>query len=225
MEIIMNTTDDSGTLRMNLFKSPSMIAIFGRCKQGKSHLIHYILQNATKVYKFGVVFCTTKFDGAFNYIPERYIFDGDINATLDKYTKYLKKLYEKKKSLPPNFIIFDDVLGSLKDDASFKNFISTYRHFNCTVILASQYVNLISPMLRELIVYGFCFAMNTSLSRKNAWLNMGQSLDEKEFLGVLDDYTREKYHCLFYNAEAENEGERFAEFVAPANLPNKKFKF
>jgi hypothetical protein len=179
----------------------------------------------TQHFKFGVVFCSTKFNNPYSYIPDNATFDENINETLEKYVAWLKDKFEKDKKLQPNFIIFDDVLGELQNDKTFKNLVSTYRHYLSIIFVASQHVQYITPLMREQIVYAFCFSMSTELARKNVWKAIGQSRNPDEFYAIMDSCTHEKHRTLFYNAEADDEEERFLTFKAPAETSTGKYKF
>lgn len=212
----------------NIFNKPNMIIVCGRSEQGKSYLVRYLLSGACerKSFKFGLVFCLTKFNNAYNFLPDNSVVAGYDEGCLKRYMNKLKNHHEKNGECPPNFIIFDDILGSLKNSDLFKEFISTYRHYNTTVFIVTQYLKYISTLGREQISYLFCFSLNTNNSMESLYDCIGGDFENKrEFAEYIKQLTNEEYKCLMYSSKGRDIEDKFKSFKAPSKLKQINFNF
>lgn len=124
--------------------------------------MQYVIQELTTqgIFKFGWCFTRTNFSNAYDYMGDN-ITVGYSESILRQYLGMLAAMRkEHGMRMPPNFIIFDDLIGSLINSQSSQTFmrlITTFRHYNCSVFIAAQYARgLINPTLREQIRYVFC---------------------------------------------------------------------
>jgi hypothetical protein len=86
---------------------------------------------------------------------------GYDELILKSYLAILAKMRkELDMKMPPSFIIFDDLIGSLvssQNSKMFMSLITTFRHYNVSVFICAQYARgLINPTLREQARYVFC---------------------------------------------------------------------
>lgn len=150
------------TLFGKTFDLPSIFAFIGAAGSGKSYLLQYLIQEIAHhgIFKFGWCFTRTNFSNAYAYMGQN-ITVGYSESILKSYLGVLANMRKNlNMDMPPNFIIFDDLIGSLissQNSQTFMRLITTFRHYNCSVFIAAQYARgLINPTLREQIRYVFC---------------------------------------------------------------------
>jgi hypothetical protein len=131
---------------------------------------------------------------------------------------------KKPKKAPANFIVLDDLAGVLKDSAVWKQFISRYRHYNTSVLFGVQYATFLSTLARECITHACLFSQKTKRARKHIYETVGDTMDEKPFNVLLDEYTSESHSFMWYDANAPDD-DKFSSKIAPAELPTKVFTF
>lgn len=219
-------------------KDPTAGQLFvfvGKSERGKTHFIRWLVQDQMtrphKPLKFGLVFVKTKFKHSYSFVPDDRVIQGYDEEILRKYVENLEAIYEEEGSLPPNFIIFDDLVGILNNQTQwFINFISTYRHFNISIFIAVQYLtgrHAVSPIMREQTTFAIMFNSKTHRTIQNLWEAFGQLFETvKEFREYLFSNTEPKtvgpYVCLVYK-EAEDEVEKnYIPMRAPARVPKLK---
>ena len=201
-----------------LFSEPNLIVMCGKSKSGKSYLLRSLLTLACKkgLFSFGLVFCQTKFNDGYNFLPDKYVIAGYNEEVLKKYLKKLEEYQQRTRKKPPHsFVIFDDIMGSVKNSDVFKKFISTYRHYNITVLICVQYVSGLNTLGREQISYAFIFPQSTSRSIKLLYDAIGGEFEsEKDFSHFLKKQTKEQYMSLFYTADGGSMEEKFKTYKA-----------
>ena len=214
------------------FSRPLIMIFIGKQASGKSFLLRNLIYQLTKqnTFKFGHVFSATSFNPDYDFMPEKHV-DGEYSeAKLEQYIDSLKNWMEKNpgKKLPPSFLILDDLLGKMHQNSDiFSNLMSTYRHYNMSVFLTSQFmVKNISTLLRELVDVAFVFKSKFKNTRESLYEAFGQSLkDQNEFNEVMEKATKEKHACLVYKANEEKVQDMYLSFKCPGNDPKFKLKF
>jgi ABC-type dipeptide/oligopeptide/nickel transport system ATPase component len=214
------------------FSRAQIISIIGTCGSGKSFLLRNLIYQFSKkdMFKFGIVFTGTSFNTDYQFMPDGAVHSDYSEAKLEKYISRLRSWLEvnQGQKLPPNFLILDDLLGRIKINSNiFNNLISTFRHFNMTIFITSQYfVKNISTLLRELTDVAFIFRTRFKNSKESLYNAYGQLLDSQdEFDEVLNEATKEKHSCLCYQARKEYKEESYCSFQAPPDDLNFKLKF
>ena len=204
------------------FSSPCIILSTGKCKSGKTNAIKYlILKNSIdkKIFNFGIVFTRTKFNSNYDYIDQKYVFQGYQVDVLKKYISNLENIMQKKGKVPPNFIIFDDLLGLLsKQNGFLNNLFACHRHTNTSIFLCTQHLKSgASTTLREIVNYAICFNSKRRDTIESLYTEFGQLFDSydefrKHFLSV----TKEKYHAMLYNSDIEYVNDNCLTYLAPS---------
>lgn len=150
------------TLFGKTFDLPSIFAFIGAAGSGKSYLLQYLIQEISQqgIFKFGWCFTRTNFSNAYAYMGKN-VTVGYSESILKSYLSVLAKMRKTlNMNMPPSFIIFDDLIGSLvnsQNNQTFMRLITTFRHYNCSIFIAAQYARgMINPTLREQIRYVFC---------------------------------------------------------------------
>jgi len=207
-----------------VFASPVIILLFGKPDSGKSHALKYMVTEACAngLFNFGIIFSVTaSFSGDFDFIPSKYIINGYNEDILVNYIEKLKKwrLRHNKQPAPPNFIIFDDVVGDLVVSKYFKKFLTTHRHTSTTVFIATQYpTECCGVVAREIISYGLVFRQASEQAIINIYKCFGGYMEKADFLHILEDATKEKYQCLLVNAQETDTKLKFKKYRAPAEI-------
>ena len=150
-----------------LDKIPSIILITAGPSSGKTNLVKYILCDlfTKKKLSYGLVFCPTSFNEAYNFLPSKYIYSQyDEDAIINLINIQIKQIKENGRA-KPCFIVFDDVIGSIDFNSPFfSKLVSTFRHYNITLIFCVQYLYKVSPVLRECVSYFITFYQPTKRS-------------------------------------------------------------
>lgn len=145
--------------------SPSIVA-FGKRRTGKSYTFRDIMYRCFRKIPFGIVLTRTKMNGFWQrYVPPHFVFKGlrkDVMKTLvTRQTKLITKWkkdhpdaepddYRKDQSLWA-FCILDDVIAekaAILWNEDLNSFFVEGRHLCITVLIASQHVKGIGPMVR-----------------------------------------------------------------------------
>ena len=181
----------------------------GKTNSGKSNNTKYLILKHSldkKEFKFGIVFVSTKFNGQYDYLPEKYVYEGYQENVLKNYMESLRKMREETgKKLPKNFVIFDDLVGLLDSRDNYLTHIHTVaRHTSTFFIHNIQYINAINPTIRENIELVYMYRSTTKNTINNLYENFGQLFDTyKEFKNFFLNALG-KYQALLYIQNRDN---------------------
>lgn len=214
---------------------PTNILVLGKPRHGKSHFTKQLLNELfkRKLVKFGIVMSSTAaLSGDFDFIPKPYIIDAQDKAqAADKFNQHIQLLrdYGKKhgkEKIPPNFIVFDDVVGKMGNyEETILNFMTTFRHTNSYVITCTQTISKgTSTVLRDCIEWLFIFT-RTGESKdrvlKPIWNDFASFLKLDDFIKLLGSITNRDYFALVINICAKDDDpDKFIGYRAP----NKKIE-
>lgn len=205
------------------FSKPQVILAVGKPRRGKSHLIKYLILKNTvdnKIFQFGIVFTRTKWDSDYKYIPKQHVFEGYQPEVLKLYLEHLTEM----KNPPPNFVVFDDLLGALNNnDGELQNFIISHRHYNTTIFLAAQFLNKgSSTTLRECCTDAFMFNSMQFLTIKALFENFGQGYRSvAKFKKAFFKCTSEPFTAMWFN----NDQGAYYCYRAPKVLPAVRLRY
>jgi hypothetical protein len=132
-------------LGINMEKPSFFMIISGWADSGKSHFLKYLMReiNIIKPFDFGIVISNIAFEGSFNFIPSKYVFE-DFNEEVIKNMVKIQKDNISKGITKRCFLILDDYIA--EDEMKqpiMKKLAVMGRHYNITTILTSQYVHLV----------------------------------------------------------------------------------
>ena len=197
------------------------LLLCGACGKGKSNCMRYILlKNLVdrKFFQFGIVFTNTKFSNEYTFLPKKYIIEGYNEEILKKYLNKLGKYKEKHGYVPPNFVIFEDLIGVLnvKHNPFLINFFGSHRHLSCMVAILTQHLNTgSSTLFREIVTHSFCWNSKQMNTMESIWLNFGQLFENFEhFKKNFLDITKKPYTAMLYLQENDDIENNYFSYLA-----------
>src|SRR5687768_5992768 len=116
---------------MDLPDKPEIQVFLGRPASGKSYYIKSQIHAMAKAgkFKFGLCICPTAFNGDYDYLPKKWVWDEYDESKLEKYVEKLRERTKRvgKEHMPPNFVILDDLLGKINWNSRFwTSWIATF---------------------------------------------------------------------------------------------------
>eukprot|EP00300_Choanocystis_sp_HF-7_P018422 c20035_g1_i1.p3 GENE.c20035_g1_i1~~c20035_g1_i1.p3 ORF type:complete len:261 (+),score=24.55 c20035_g1_i1:2607-3389(+) len=207
-------------------KEPTITSVCGAMKSGKSHLIKHLVKRMAKENGMNSVLVfsgTAAFSqqSNYSYIPSKFVHSVYDEETLKKYVK----LHEKNSDIK-GLVIFDDVQGQIDTTSKFfQQFITNFRHYRISIIIASQYGKGTSlpPYIRGLVNYFVQFRIENLDFIKLLYKEHG-------CLMGLDDWTQmmldiKKYEYLVVDKFADEEVGKYIVAKAPAEIKEFFLKF
>ena len=95
-------------------------------------------------------------------------------------------------------LIFDDLSEELRRDKTIQQLCKKSRHFDCRVILSSQYLNDIDPATMRQMMYGILFSGHGEDKLRIIHRNLDLSFCPFDiFERIYKAVTKEKYNFLF----------------------------
>jgi len=213
--------DDEGNLNLQDMMFPLIFLFVGKTASGKSVAIKNLIYNYSKLsyFKFILAIVPSKFNSGYDYLTDKYVIESYDENYLKNYFNKLKEFKKKSGFIPENALILDDVMGAINLYSPFwQHFISTYRHYNCTIIFGTQSLTGkggVSTLLRQCcnvcVMYRNVFHDNI----ENLYKAVGGLMDnyeefEKTFLSV----TSTKYHALMFCNDRESKEETYYDYIS-----------
>lgn len=199
---------------------PTITLIAAAPKQGKSYLIRYIITSMCGAghFSYGVCFSSTgKFNGDYNYLPEKYVHAEYSDAKLEDIMRF-----QQRPNAGAMFIVFDDMTGQVNmNSKTFMRFIQAYRHYKITVLFATHMINKVSTLFRECTTTAIIFRQRTKRSYDALHENFFGDIDKNDLAGFVSKYTSRDYHYLMVDVGT---GE-YSSGSAPANYPMKRINY
>lgn len=207
--------EDNVTIDGISYEIPNMFLFAGKVKSGKSFALRYMVQEIIKQkkFKFGWVFCKTAFNGSYDWMKPN-VTTGYSERVLMKHMGILRRKREELgRNMPPNFIIFDDLIGELNpNNQIFNNLITTFRHYNTSIFLATQFIkgNITKPTFREQVRYVFCWPNGGVTNDKNLFDSFASSFFDNArqlktyFKAITDDQETKKHFAMLIDTSAHH---------------------
>lgn len=213
------------------FKPPFeavVMAFIGEPRSGKSTLMKKIMHyyDLHKYFHFGLVISGSAFNGDYDFLPTKCVWDKWDEERLKAYIQVLEdrasSMHKAKKGdkLPASFLILDDLLGQINNSDWFKSFLARYRQYNITVMIAAQYAaeaKGCSTLFRSVCDLAFMFPsmMHNSLeAMKNAWGGYYASL--AEFKDAMVQVKTRKHACLLYQKSMNCKEDAYKSLLEPS---------
>ena len=224
----------ASTRNADLFESKDptagqLFVFIGKSERGKTHFLKWLVKDQMKrklnPFMFGIAMVRTKFKKSYDFLPEGQVFQGYDEEILQKYVSNLERIYEELGSVPPNFIIMDDLVGILANHTPwFVNFIGTFRHLNISIFIAVQYLTgrrAISPIMREQTNFAIMFNSKTTNTIQNLYENFGQLFESRKafkeyFFSNTEPRTVGPYVGIVYIEKEDDIDKNYIPMRAPA---------
>jgi hypothetical protein len=215
-EEFIQRTNDKGELMSHIF------LIAGKPESGKTFLLRFLLSQLFNKHAlaFGIMFSPMEryATDKLGILPDNCIIEG---LTTNKILWYHNELKQKKKRnndyIPPNFILFDDVLGII-DMTSKKilNFFSTFRHTNTYIFFLAQFTSKgLGRYLPSYTGHMFSFGYDDQGALESIYNSFGQEFTRGEFNEFMNVNTKERYTCVAMIARHPKYGKVWFRFKAP----------
>jgi len=203
---------------------PFLLILNGICGSGKTHFMKYLLYRLTSegFVDYCIVFSPTKFTQQWNMLPEKYIFPEFNDETLQKIMEIQEK--QQKKQL---LLIFDDCLGSVKFNSKVvSRFFSCFRHYRAKVMLSTQNVNKIPPMIRDIASHIAIFETFAERCLTGLYDSYGHCFERYEdFRKYVKTKCRNYSFILFSKRKEKDDPFHYRIFKCPNSLPRYLIRF
>jgi len=219
---------------LQLKKKPQVYVMVGKPESGKSHLVKsliYDFQKKDPYFRFILAFVKTKFNSDYDYLEDQYVYESFDEEKLRSHIEKLREYRRKtNKPVPPNLIIFDDLLGDIDWYSPWMtNWLCSFRHTNTSIIMTAQYLmgaKSVSTCLRECTNVAFIYNSKFKNSLKALYEAYGQLFkNEQEFVERFQTITKEKFTCMVYKADIDELEDNYVSFKAPEVLKDFKLKY
>lgn len=210
------------------FATRTIHTLVGTSKTGKSYLLKHILSNMLerKEFKFGLVFTATKFTDSYSWLPDERVYANFDMDAFQLWLRFLVKIKKARGDIPPSFLVFDDIISQLPlGSKEWAQFIATFRHFNITIFITTQFPNMIDPLLRSQTEYAYLFTMTNDPQFRSSYLAFGGLLPNlRAWREYVNKHTGD-YKCIIFHRDAPPTlAERYKQYKAPPE-GKKRLKF
>jgi hypothetical protein len=221
---------------------PGMVVLNSKPGGGKSHLTRYLMSEYRDQFAHGIAFSRSAFrPGNLDYMPN---FEG----TPKEQQRYLnfKHLYYEEEVLrnfldlqagypeeerPLGFVIFDDDTSDpgMWKTSAMQDAATMYRQFNILLIINTQYVNLIPPVIRECAMQVAIFKTDTDRAIQACYDSYGQDFNRREefqhflFTATKDAVLGQKEHKFIWK-DKEMDGP-WRVLKAPTTIPKFRIEY
>lgn len=178
----------------NVPSHPSIVS-FGKRRSGKSTSTDNWMFHCIQHMLFGIVITRTKLNGFWQTrVPEHLVFDcEDLDVTCQRLLARQSELMGKYGADDPRahaFVILDDVIADqkmIRYTPALNTLFVEGRHYCLTVLICSQNIKGIGPMIRgncDLIFLQPIYNVN---ERQALWELYGGFMDKKEWFQLMDE--------------------------------------
>ena len=195
---------------LDLSKKGSMICVVGPSGSGKTHYMKHLVRKWSSKNLFNYYYCMTgsSQSGDIDFLDEKYISPFSL-PKLKKFIEIAKKLAENKIR---GLLILDDIGGtrnSIFENEDIVEFWSNFRHMYVSVIICSQYLSQIPPIIRTNVYVYVVFNQNWNedaikylrksvcIGKKQEFDNLLEIIhdtDNYPHVGLVVDKQKMKYH-------------------------------
>jgi hypothetical protein len=155
-----------------------------------------------------VLCCAGDVDKDYPYIPEKLRAKRPYETAVERFIQHQEKKNktgEAKKWL----WIFDDCVGAINwNESALQRFIANHRKWNSDIIIATQYIFKIPPLIREAATRANIFEQQTKKSIEAIFDSYGQTFENyKAFKEYLMKTTNRKNHVFVHYTKSPQEGQ------------------
>jgi hypothetical protein len=213
---------------------PFFLILSARPSSGKSHLIEYLMllnnpEYNKNPFEYGLVLTGTSFNGQYNkFIPADFIHSSLDLSVIDNLMAIQASQMEATGSAPRAFIILDDCLSQKAfSSQTFINLSTQFRHFNISILIATQYIYKVPPVFRESATHAAIFKQTTMRSITALFESYGSAFNNvKEFSKYITNNLGDYRFCLYYSNSSEEDIKKlYPIFKAPDSLPEFNYSY
>lgn len=192
---------------MHTIDLPALILCIAKKKGGKSTYIKQFLRMFHKTYVeiyliSGTAEANKEYDNLFPGVDEKMkVMETVAN---DQIMAIMESRKEKGPESDPTLLIFDDFIGeefSLKSKA-FEKLVSKGRHFNISIIIATQQFKKVPPLTRKNAEYVVCYNA-TAEEIKQIYDTYDPDTPKKDFIKMYKKIVKHKGFGLIYNLDLQ----------------------
>ena len=213
---------------------PFIGLLYGKKYSGKSVLIKYLIWTYREKFSYIVVFsATAEANDAYSFLPKEFVhskFEPEVlKNIIAKQLKAVKncKTPEERAKAPQVLIVFDDCIGMegldwrKKNNNELKLLFSSNRHWNISMLISSQGVKEIPPLLRMNCDGAFIFrSLNNSLEDLYTCYS---TMPRKQFYEFVHNNTND-WKIIMYNTREQDRSKIFTIFKVPESIIKKQFR-
>ena len=225
MEPVVEAPASDEGLAIDLTSRPVWVVAIARAGSGKTVLTRSIFYTAAQqgVYKHIICFTQTgkSLNNEYDWLPDhavREVHDVEqIFAIFDKLKKWKER--NPKKKIQSWALLLEDLYGEASSKLVYHpkwtHICACFRHYNCSVFYNVQYFTACSPHMRSAIDYMAVFRTRSKKAVNGIYSVCDAHFDNiKDFKATLQEATKEQYHCMWYDARAEDRESAFRSFKA-----------
>ena len=197
----------------NNFLKNSINLYIGKPKSGKSYTIKSMMLSLCQRGYFDSIYVFSNIDNDdYNYLPKSCFFRGYNKNMLSKILKYQDENKNNKCAL-----IFDDLLGSIKDDDLLTHIITTFRHYNLSLFFTAQYLKKIPTVLRNCLNYCYIFnaLTKTALTSLYEEIFNDSRFDNLNYVKKFVCDNTKGYNFIFVDLNEDDEYTKYKQILLP----------
>jgi GTPase SAR1 family protein len=138
---------------------PSISIFYGKPRSGKTYLMKRIIEDLSRRRQYDkiIIISPTAFTGQWDNIDTRYLWDELDEVRIYKIID-LQKTRADRGEEHRLLLVLDDCVGSANFRSNlFRRLATSSRHYNMSIMLSSQHLKCVPPVLRTCCDYSFIF--------------------------------------------------------------------
>ena len=204
------------------------IGLFARRNSGKSILLRYLLSNEKNSLDKCFCICPTESVNRFysDLIPEDCIFDKYDDVWVGLLITRLTEQYKKSNKKPKILLILDDCISDasrFQNSPNLEKVLTRGRHIGLSVMITTQHVTGIPPIVRNNLDYIFCGQMNRHSVEILSDEFLAGDLDKTEFIKLYNKSTRD-YSFFVINASSVEDNSDLNQIYGTIKTPSQYVK-
>ena len=203
------------------------IGFFARRNSGKSFLLRYLFSNERHSLDKVFCICPTESINRFysDLIPDECIFDKYDDEWVGKLIERLTE-YHKKNKKYSTLLILDDCISDasrFQNSPNLEKVLTRGRHIGLGVMITTQHVTGIPPIVRNNLDWIFCGQMNRHSVEILCDEFLAGDLDKTEFIKLYNKSTRD-YSFFVINASSVEDNSDLNQIYGTIKTPSQYVK-
>ena len=203
------------------------IGLFARRNSGKSILLRYLLSNEKNAFDKVFCICPTESINHFysGLIPDECIFDKYDDAWVGKLIEKLTEQHKQNKKTNC-LLVLDDCISDasrFQNSPNLEKVLTRGRHIGLGVMITTQHVTGIPPIVRNNLDWIFCGQMNRHSVEILSDEFLAGDLDKNEFIKLYNKSTRD-YSFFVINASSVEDNSDLNQIYGTIKTPSQFLK-